>query len=166
MSASYFRTLIGYNRWAWGKVLDQVAALTPAEYTSRQFNFGSVRSTLIHISGVEANYLARLTGAPAPPRRTEDDFPSLAALRARWEQQFEEQKAFGASLRDDMVGQTFDYIGANGQPASSRRDLYLAQLINHSTQHRAEAAVAITEFGHSPGDLDVFIYVREAGPAA
>jgi hypothetical protein len=36
-----------------------------------------------------------------------------------------------------------------------RRDLYLAQMVNHSTQHRSEVAVAITEYGHSPGDLDV-----------
>lgn len=48
MSASYFRTLIAYNRWAWGRVLAQVGELTREEYASRQLNFGSVRSTLSH----------------------------------------------------------------------------------------------------------------------
>jgi uncharacterized damage-inducible protein DinB len=165
MSASYVRTLIAYNRWAWTKVLDQVALLTPEQYASRQFNFGSVRSTLTHISGTEATYLARVSGQPPVPRRTEDEFPTFGALRERWEQQFDEQKKFGETLTDAMLNENFDYIGANGQPASSRRDLFLAQMINHSTQHRAETAVAVTEFGHSPGDLDVFIYVREAGPS-
>ncbi len=149
MSASYFRTLFAYNRWAWTKVLDQVAALDEAEYTDPRFNFGSVRSTLTHISGIEATYLARLLGQPPLPRRTQEDFPTFAALRERWQRQLDEE---------------FSYIGANGQPASSRRDLFLAQFFNHSTQHRSEAAVAITEFGHSPGDLDVFIFVRENGP--
>ena len=165
MSASYFRTLIGYNRWAWSKVLDQVAQLTPEQYESQQFNFGSVRSTLTHISGVEAIYLARVSGQPPVPRRHEDEFPTFAALRERWEQQFEQQKEFGATLSDDVLGQTFDYVGPSG-PASSRRDLFLAQMINHSTQHRAETAMAVTEFGHSPGDLDVSLYIREAGPSA
>lgn len=163
MSASYFRTLIGYNRWAWTRVLDQVEKLTQEQYESRQFNFGSVRSTLLHISQTEANYLARQTGSEAPPRRSEESHPTIKGLRALWEQQFDEQVAFGETLTDDTVTQEFRWIAPNGQPASGRRDLALAQLINHSTQHRAETAVAITEFGHSPGDLDVFIYVREHG---
>jgi len=163
VSASYFRTLIGYNRWAWSKVLDQVEQLSQEQYEAKQFNFGSVRSTLTHISQVEANYLARQSGAEAPPRRTEETHPTARDLRALWEQQFTDQEAFGKTLTDDMLTQEFHWIAPNGQPASGRRDLWLAQLINHSTQHRAETAMAITEFGHSPGDLDVFIYVREHG---
>jgi len=164
MSASYFRTLVGYNRWAWSRVLACVSELTAEEYSSRRFNFGSVRSTLSHVCGTEATYLARLMGRPAGPPRTEDDFPTFEALRDRWEQQFAEQKAFADSLTDEMVGQSFSYIAGNGRETSWRRDLFLAQLINHSTQHRAETAMGITEFGHSPGDLDVSLYVRENGP--
>ena len=165
MSASYFRTLLDYNRWAWGKVLDQVAQLTEDQYTTKQFNFGSIRSTLIHISGAENNYLNRLTGNPAE-RRTEEDLPKFAALRELWEKQFDAQKAFAAGLTDELAAQDFSYVGGNGQQQSSRRDLFLAQFINHSTQHRAETAMAITELGHSPGDLDVSMYVRENGPTA
>jgi uncharacterized damage-inducible protein DinB len=164
MSASYFRTLIAYNRWAWGKVLDRVAELSGEQYASRQFNFGSVRSTLIHVSGTENIYFHRLRGQQLPPRRTEEELPSFELLRKSWEEQFEEQKAFIASLMDDQLGQDFSYVGTNGREQTARRDLFLAQAFNHSTQHRAETAVALTEFGHSPGDLDVAFYVREHGP--
>ena len=164
MSASYFRTLIAYNRWAWGKVLDKVGELSDEEYASRQFNFGSVRSTLLHISRTEATYLARLKGEGRVPDRTEDEYPTFAALRAVWEQQFEEQQAFAATLTDDHVGQDFTYAGTSGRATTLRRDLFLAQLINHSTQHRSEAAVAVTEFGRSPGDIDVSFFVGENGP--
>jgi uncharacterized damage-inducible protein DinB len=34
---------------------------------------------------------------------------------------------------------------------------------NHSTAHRSEAAVMLTNFGHSPGDLDYVIYLAEIG---
>jgi len=164
MSASYFRTLIGYNCWAWGRVLDRVAELSDEQYASRQFNFGSVRSTLLHVSRTENVYFARLRGQQVGPQRTEAEFQEFVALRKLWEEQFEEQKAFIGSLTDDQTGQDFSYIGTNGQQQTARRDLFLAQAINHSSQHRAETAVALTEFGHSPGDLDVSLYVREHGP--
>jgi uncharacterized damage-inducible protein DinB len=156
--------MIAFHHWAWTRVLDQAAQLSEEEYTSRQFNFGSVRSTLIHISSTENAYIARLKGEAPPSRRTEESVPDFASLRQAWEAQFEDQKAFAASLTDDLVSSNFTYQGANGQEVSFRRDLYLAQFINHATQHRSEAAVAITEFGHSPGDLDVTLFLRENPP--
>ena len=166
MSASYFQVMFAYNRWAWSKVLDMVQALPEDEYTARQFNFGSIRSTLIHAAGSEASYLARISGKTPQTRPTEETLKSSAELRAFWEEQFEAQETFAASLTDAMLGEYFSYTAGNGQQQSSRRDLFLAQLLNHSTQHRAETAMAVTEFGHSPGDLDVFIFVRENKTAA
>jgi uncharacterized damage-inducible protein DinB len=37
----------------------------------------------------------------------------------------------------------------------------LAHVVNHGTQSRSEAAVLLTEYGQSPGDLDLILFLRE-----
>jgi uncharacterized damage-inducible protein DinB len=36
----------------------------------------------------------------------------------------------------------------------------LTQLLFHGMQHRAEMAQMLTEFGHSPGNIDYLIYIN------
>jgi uncharacterized damage-inducible protein DinB len=39
--------------------------------------------------------------------------------------------------------------------------LMLVHVVNHGTQHRAEAATLLTAEGRSPGELDLINYVEE-----
>jgi uncharacterized damage-inducible protein DinB len=41
--------------------------------------------------------------------------------------------------------------------------LDITQILNHSTQHRSEAAEMLTMIGRSPGDMDLSVYLQETG---
>jgi uncharacterized damage-inducible protein DinB len=66
-----------------------------------------------------------------------------------------------ARLTEEALAGPLDYRTTNG--TATREDRLwrlLLHLVNHGTQHRAEAAVALTAFGRSPGDVDLIVYLR------
>jgi uncharacterized damage-inducible protein DinB len=161
MDGAYFRTLFEYNRWAWERVLTQVAMLSEAEYTASHAGFGSVRGVLSHALGAEALWLARCRGESPSSIVSERELQTFAALREARDRQYEETEAFVWSLSDADLAREATYKTISGRTFTHSVAFTLGQIVNHTTQHRSEAAVALTEAGHSPGDLDLIIYVRE-----
>lgn len=96
-------------------------------------------------------------------RITEADVSGLDSLRRRWQEQEANMRAFLASLYDaDLEHELVSHQRSGGE---YRRPLYidLTQIANHGTQHRSEAAEALTQAGRSPGDLDFTVFIQETG---
>ena len=157
MDKQYFLTLFEYHHWAWGRILDTASELTDDEYT-RPFGFGNVRSALVHALFAETLWLARCTHLPVRPL-SESDLPTLKDLRMREREHREQFGIFLTQLPGGNFG-TVHYRTARGENFDHPIELVLAQIVNHTTQHRSEAATALTELGHSPGDLDLVLYLR------
>ena len=70
--------------------------------------------------------------------------------------------AFVENVTDERLNNRFSYTSTQGDPYERILWHTMVHLVNHGTQHRAEAAVLLTDFGHSPGDIDLVYFLNEA----
>lgn len=164
MDADYFRMLFNYNHWANSRVLDRAAELTDDQFAQDAgLSMGSIRGTLAHQLGTEVIWLARSRGDSTRTILADRDFSDYASMRERWQLQDANQAAFMSRLTDDDVNNTVTYTTIAGQEYRQLLGHMLARVVNHGMQFRSEAAVALTRLGHSPGDIDLIVYLRQLG---
>src|SRR5205823_1080503 len=108
-------------------------------------------------------WMKRFHGTTLESPFTVESAPTIATLRAIWESHDAEQAAWVNSLTDADISRVVDYKTLRGDPMRSQIGHALAHEVNHGTQYRAEAAVALTALGHSPGDIDLVFYLRDNG---
>ncbi len=159
-------TLFDYNYWANARVLDACAQVTPEQFvTPARLSHSSLRGTLAHILGTEIVWRMRcqqgLSPAAVPGER---EFPSLEALVERWNEEEKAMRAFLESLDAEKLEQPVRYQTTKGVPYENILWTLLVHIVNHGTQFRGEAGVALTEYGHSPGDLDLIRFLRSQKP--
>ena len=69
--------------------------------------------------------------------------------------------AFVDGLTDEKLNSKISYKSTKGEPFERVLWQMMAHVVNHGTQHKTEAAAMLTEFGHSPGDIDMIYYLIE-----
>lgn len=164
MDVDYFRTLYDYCYWARDRVLAATAGMSDDEYAKPNgFNYGSIRGILSHTLGGEQLWLARFTGDQATPMLAEADLPTLVALTDRWREEESKMRPFLAGLDEAALQRDVTMRRRSGEELRLRLWQLLAHVANHTTQHRSEAAEALTMVGRSPGGLDFMAYVLERG---
>src|SRR5213593_335031 len=164
MTSELVRTLYRYNAWATARILERAARLRPDELAAPSgASFSSVRETLVHIMAAQWIWLARWQGT-SPTSLLDGGFPDFASLRARWDQIERETQRSVAGLTDADLAKVVEYRNTRGERWAYPLWQQVVHQVNHATQHRGEVAAALTELGHSPGDLDLLIFVDETEP--
>lgn len=155
--------LFDYNYWANGRILGATAEVSePLFLAPAKLSHGSLRGSLVHILNAEWIWRTRCqTGMSPSAPLSEADFPTPEALRRRWQEEEQAMRPFLANLRDEDLAATVRYTTTRGKPVANTLWHILVHVVNHGTQTRGEAALLLTEYGQSPGDLDLILYLRE-----
>lgn len=162
MNTTDVLTLFRYTDWANARLLGQVTKTTSAQYVApADVPFGSLRGTLVHALGAEIHWRRRWQGESPTSFLEEADLPTVDDLLARWQQETQARQAWLAALTDADLQRTVHYATLNGNPMQNVLWHLMLHLVNHGTQHRSEAAILLTRYGFSPGNLDFIVFVRE-----
>ncbi|MBP8947783.1 MAG: DinB family protein [Candidatus Promineofilum sp.] len=164
MHCEEIQLLFAYNAWANERILAAAEGLSEAQYTADVLGLshGSIRATFVHTLGAEIIWRRRcLEGVSPVTFLAAAEVPTFAALRQRWAAEDVALRAGVARLTDETLTAPITYHTMRGTPMDNPLWQILAHVVNHGTQHRAEAAVALTAFGCSPGDVDLIVYLRQ-----
>jgi uncharacterized damage-inducible protein DinB len=162
MNAQDIQLLYRYNSWANKRILDATTKATSEQFLAPDtFPHGGLRGTLTHTLFAEWNWHKRWEGESPTQRIKPEEFPTFESLRARWLAEEKALDVFIASLTDEKLNAPFQYKNTRGEPLENILWHVMVHLVNHGTQHRGEAAAMLTELGHSPGDIDFIVFLRE-----
>lgn len=155
-------TLYRYNAWANARILNTASRLTLEEFLApASFSYGGLRTTLVHTLTAEWIWRKRWEGHSPAVLLSPEDFPTFEALRKRWQAEETDLLAFIENISEETLDKTIRYTTTGGRAYENILWHLMVHLVNHGTQHRSEAAAMLTDFGHSPGDLDLILYLRE-----
>jgi uncharacterized damage-inducible protein DinB len=155
MQADDVRWLFAYDRWATRRVLNVLDGLNPDVWT-RPHVVGDrgLGGILVHHLGASMRWRVSFeTQGEDEGRHLEHEpMPTIDELRDLWEAEWAAVDVWLPTLTDGFIGHVFD-----GVPVWQM----LVHVVNHGTQHRAEAAALLTAESRSPGELDLINYAEE-----
>ena len=162
MSKQDFLILYQYNAWSNAKILDAASNVTQEQFLApAPFPHGSLRGTLVHALFGEWVWRNRWEGNSPTHRLKPEDFPTIESLRERWLAEESKLMDFAESVTDEKLNQPFNYNNTSGKPLTKILWQAMVHVVNHGTQHRTEAAAMLTDFGCSPGDIDLIYFLDE-----
>lgn len=144
------RFLFDYDQWATKRIMDAALGVDDATWSAANVvDERGLGGILIHQLGAQQRWRHGLSGLSGTPRPEREPLPTPADLRTAWEAEWDAMEVWLDSLDDRDLTRTEDDV-----PWWQ----CLLHVVNHGTQHRSEAALLLTQAGHSPGDLDLMDY--------
>ena len=164
MKRSELQTLYDFNAWANQRILAAAAAVSAEQLEAAPTphpGYGSLRSVLIHTLDTEYGWRMLCQYQQFTPELTEAEYPTVEVIAGRWREEDDATRAYLDTLDDDDLDGVIRLTSSNG--ATRERVLWhcLYHILNHSAQHRSEAAALLTAYDASPGDMDFLAFVSE-----
>jgi len=155
------RALVAYAEWANARILAAVAQLEPEAFTrDLRSSFPSVRDTLVHTCWADWVWLERLLGRSPKEVFDPATFPSVDALRARWQPVEAGYAAFLADPTLDL-GRPVTYINRKGEQWTYPVDQIIVHVVNHASFHRGQVVTMLRQLGRVPPSTDFLVFVDQ-----
>jgi uncharacterized damage-inducible protein DinB len=162
MNKQDIQLLFKYNQWANAKILKAASAVTQEQFVApASYPHGGLRGTLVHALFAEWVWRKRWEGESPTTRLNVEDFPTFESLQTRWLEEEKLLMKFIQAQTDDDLNEAFQFRALNGDSRENILWQAMAHVVNHGTQHRSEVAAMLTDLGHSPGDIDMSLYLME-----
>ena len=153
MDVADIRYLFEYDRWATRRVLGVIDGLPEAVWgATGVIGDRGLGAILVHQLGAHQRWRHGLSGSEEAPRPEREPLPTPAALAGAWAAEWDALEAWLSTLTDAWLLERDENVPYWRM---------LAHVVNHGTQHRAEAATLLTAAGRSPGDLDMIFFAEE-----
>ena len=156
--------LFAFNRWANLAMAEACRQLTREQLEEPVPGiYGSVRATLVHLAQAEGRYVSLLaSAAPQIPQVVE--LPDEATL----DETIAALAVSGAALLELAQAVDSEQVIVRRSrrlphPQQMPAWVVLGQAIAHGCDHRSQLATALTYFGVTPPELDVWAYAEEEG---
>jgi uncharacterized damage-inducible protein DinB len=159
-TATLLDDAFAHHVWATERLIDACSeALTPEQLaTPAPGTYGSIIETLRHLVTTDCWYLTFFReGPPAIPEGAEAALPQLRAAISTNGTAWRELLAEGPDAERDIVehGDGWDFHSPLG--------FRLAQVVHHGTDHRSQICTALTSFGVTPPEIDLWSYGDATG---
>lgn len=158
MKIDDIRYLFAYDRWATAKILDRIEGIDEATWSATGvFDERGLGGILVHQLGATQRWRHGLAEDGQTSRPEKEPLLSPADVRAAWAAEWPAIETWLDGLDDT-------WLAREGTDEDERGIAFwqmLAHVVNHGTQHRAEAAALLTQAGRSPGDLDMIFFAGQ-----
>ena len=142
MQPDEVRFLFAYDRWATQRVLTVLDGLDPVVWNRTQVvDERGLGGILVHHLGASQRWRHAFQETGESPSPELEPLPTIAELRERWGVEWAAVDAWLAAITDGFVGYVHE-----GVPVWQM----LVHVMNHGTQHRAEAASLLTAEADRP----------------
>ncbi len=148
-----------HHIWATERLIDECAALTPEQLAApAPGTYGSIIDTFRHLVTTDCWYL---TFFRDEPQRIEEGVEaSLDELRSAITSN---GRTWMELLGSDLDGEAIMVEHGDGWNFHAPTGLRLAQIIQHGTDHRSQICTALTSFGLTPPEIDLWAFGETTG---
>jgi uncharacterized damage-inducible protein DinB len=160
MEPTLIRQLYDSPRWANRRLFDVAVGLGEAvtRDMGAHWSVPTVKGMFAHLYAADTLWLDRWRGIAPGAIATDAEFPTMMALRARWDRLEADQRAFVEALDDAALARPVTYTTATGGDFTAPLGPLLQHVVNHATHHRSELATMITLISGSPPDTGIATY--------